>query len=56
MSILVRSYGAAETVTGSCHLVTIGKLNILIDCGMFQGENEDLNYVPFGFDPKKLII
>jgi metallo-beta-lactamase family protein len=54
MSVLVRSFGAAETVTGSCHLLTVGKLNILIDCGMFQGENEELNYEPFEFDPKKI--
>ncbi len=54
MSVLIRSYGAAETVTGSCHLLTVGKLNILVDCGMFQGENEDLNYEPFGFDPRKV--
>ncbi|RMD47650.1 MAG: MBL fold metallo-hydrolase [Aquificota bacterium] len=54
MSVFIRSYGAAEMVTGSCHLLTVGKLNILIDCGMFQGENEDLNYEPFGFDPRKI--
>ncbi len=54
MSVMVRSFGATEMVTGSCHLITIGKLNILVDCGMFQGEDEDLNYQPFPFDPKKI--
>lgn len=54
MTILVRSYGATEMVTGSCHLIEVGKTRILVDCGMFQGENEDLNYEPFGFDPKKV--
>lgn len=30
--------GAAGTVTGSKHLLTIGGKHIFIDCGMFQGE------------------
>lgn len=48
----VISYGAAEVVTGSCHLLELesGK-RILIDCGMFQGREEDRNYKDFGFDP-----
>ena len=48
------SYGAAGEVTGSCHLLTIGKIKILIDCGMFQGEESELNFEPFGFDPKDI--
>lgn len=46
------SYGAAETVTGSCHLLELenGK-KILIDCGMFQGQKEEYNTHAFGFDP-----
>ena len=30
-------HGAADTVTGSRHLVQIGGQRILLDCGMFQG-------------------
>lgn len=30
-------YGATNTVTGSKFLVTAGKTNILVDCGIFQG-------------------
>jgi predicted metal-dependent RNase len=29
--------GAADTVTGSRHLVQIGDQRILLDCGLFQG-------------------
>jgi len=48
------SYGAAGEVTGSCHLLCIGNIKILIDCGMFQGEESELNFEPFGFDPKEI--
>jgi len=46
----VISHGAAETVTGSCHLLELenGK-QILIDCGMYQGGEEERNYDAFGF-------
>lgn len=47
----VVSYGAAGTVTGSCHLLEIQGIKILIDCGMFQGDVEEKNYETFGFDP-----
>lgn len=33
----LKCLGAAGTVTGSKHLVEIGDLKILIDCGLFQG-------------------
>ncbi|MDC7226760.1 MAG: MBL fold metallo-hydrolase [Spirochaetales bacterium] len=49
----VTSYGAAETVTGSCHLVETNGHRFLIDCGMFQGSKNlnRRNYAPFEFDP-----
>ncbi|WP_456450520.1 MBL fold metallo-hydrolase RNA specificity domain-containing protein [Hydrogenimonas sp.] len=52
----LRSYGAAQEVTGSCHLLRLDNgLRILVDCGMFQGEQEEeKNRAPFGFDPKKV--
>ena len=49
-----QSFGAAKIVTGSAHLLDTGKSKILIDCGMFQGVNEDLNFEPLGFDPKEI--
>jgi len=51
----ITSYGAARVVTGSCHLLEIeGGARILIDCGMFQGPEEDRNYGPFPFDPTEI--
>ena len=52
MGVRVVPLGAAETVTGSCHLLEVNGKRILIDCGLFQGEDEEKNYEPFGFDPK----
>ena len=49
------SYGAAEVVTGSCHLVKFDDgTRVLVDCGMFQGLEEDRNYEPLGFDAKNV--
>ncbi len=50
-------HGAARTVTGSKHLITLtnGK-KLLLDCGMFQGmgpETTELNS-EFGFNPKEV--
>ncbi len=49
-----QSFGAAKIVTGSAHLLDSTKSKILIDCGMFQGVNEHLNYEPLGFNPKEI--
>ncbi|GAB4259476.1 MAG: MBL fold metallo-hydrolase [Vicingaceae bacterium] len=50
--------GAARTVTGSKHIIELatGK-KILLDCGMFQGEEEgrnEENNRHLGFDPKSI--
>ncbi|WP_333805337.1 MBL fold metallo-hydrolase [Sulfurospirillum sp.] len=50
----VTSYGAASMVTGSCHLLEIQSVKILIDCGMIQGELWKSNYEPFPFDVTSL--
>lgn len=36
-AVYLQSFGAAETVTGSKHLLLTPEMNILIDCGLFQG-------------------
>jgi metallo-beta-lactamase family protein len=51
----VTSHGAAGVVTGSSHLLSIENgPNILIDCGMFQGREEDRNTESFGFVPSSV--
>jgi len=48
--------GAAGGVTGSSYLIKINNISFLVDCGLFQGRysNEQKNWQPFAFDPKKL--
>lgn len=38
--IRVKFWGAARTVTGSCHLLMTGGKNVLLDCGLFQGRRQ----------------
>lgn len=51
-------HGAAGGVTGSCYLLDTGGKRILIDCGLFQGSDEDEahNSGDFGFDPASVDI
>lgn len=48
----LQSFGAACTVTGSMHLLTLGDRRILVDCGLFQGGDdlEARNREDFAFD------
>jgi metallo-beta-lactamase family protein len=49
-------HGAAQSVTGSCHLLEAGGLRILVDCGMFQGARhaDEENAGDFGFEPSEI--
>ncbi len=51
----IKILGAAKEVTGSCFSVSIIGEKVLVDCGMFQGDEEleKLNYENFAFDPKE---
>ncbi len=52
----IKFYGAAKMVTGSNYLVKTENYNILVDCGMFQGneEMEKLNYNDFPYNPSEI--
>ncbi len=52
----IKFFGAAKTVTGSCYSVQTNNVNILIDCGIFQGtrDNEERNLNPFPFMPSEI--
>lgn len=52
----IRFCGAADCVTGSCHLLSTDAHQILLDCGQFQGGKalESRNDDAFTFDPKKI--
>ncbi|MCH7903722.1 MAG: MBL fold metallo-hydrolase [Armatimonadetes bacterium] len=56
MARSITFHGAAQTVTGSRHLLTLGKKKILIDCGLFQGRREirARNWEPFPVDVTSL--
>lgn len=50
-------HGAARVVTGTKHLITLNNnIQILLDCGMFQGMGEVTDKLNgyFGFDPKAI--
>lgn len=53
---IIRFFGAAGTVTGSCFMVESGTARVLVDCGLFQGSKteKELNYRAFPFDPHTL--
>ncbi|MBL8058403.1 MAG: MBL fold metallo-hydrolase [Anaerolineales bacterium] len=49
-------HGAAQTVTGSQHLLTINGRRILLDCGLYQGARAEAlrRNRDFAFDPRRL--
>jgi len=56
VSISIQFLGAAECVTGSQFLVSVGDRRVLVDCGMFQGSPEEVarNRLPFAFEADAL--
>lgn len=59
MGMKISFHGAARTVTGSKHLLTLksGK-KILLDCGMFQGMGKETDMLNrhFGFNPREIDV
>jgi len=47
----IQSFGAAKTVTGSCHIVEENGVKVMIDCGLFQGKDEENKNSELGFNP-----
>jgi metallo-beta-lactamase family protein len=54
--VKVHFLGASGTVTGSKFLLETPEINILIDCGLFQGVKSlrELNWKDFPFDPTNI--
>ena len=50
----IRFLGAVRGVTGSSHLIQALGKNILLDCGMYQGRDEDLNSAEFEINPSEI--
>ena len=52
----IHFHGAAQTVTGSQHLLEVNGYRILLDCGLYQGRrNESYSRnLNFAYDPKKI--
>ena len=47
--------GAVRTVTGSCFYIECNELKILVECGIYQGENADeINRAAFDYQPREL--
>ena len=46
-------FGAAGEVTGSCHVLRVGRSTLLLDCGLIQGgpTPHERNRAPFPFEP-----
>ncbi|MBI4859882.1 MAG: MBL fold metallo-hydrolase [Candidatus Riflebacteria bacterium] len=58
-AVTLQVLGAAQQVPGSCHLLRAPAANILVDCGMDQGNDEEsreFNAGRFPFDPKEIDI
>jgi metallo-beta-lactamase family protein len=49
-------WGAAQTVTGSMHLLKVNGFNILLDCGLYQGHRKEAfeRNRKFPFEPAKI--
>ena len=47
-------HGAAQTVTGSQHLIEVNGSRLLLECGMYQGKRDESTAQPqFPFDPRR---
>ncbi len=56
--VRIHFLGAAGTVTGSKHYLETPEINLMVDCGMFQGLKElrELNWQPLPIDCSKIDV
>lgn len=54
----IQFLGAAQTVTGSMHLLTVNGQKILLDCGLYQGKRDEARQInaEFPFDPRSIDV
>ena len=52
----IKFWGAAQTVTGSAHYLSVNGCNLLLDCGLFQGKRKLAAQInrEFAFPPVEL--
>ncbi|MCB2289394.1 MBL fold metallo-hydrolase [Clostridium sp. CS001] len=51
----IQFYGAAKSVTGSCHILYISGKTVLLDCGLYQGKDErNFGNEEFDFNAKDI--
>jgi len=52
----IHFWGAAQTVTGSAHYITVNGATLLLDCGLFQGRRSDAFAInrSFRYPPSKV--
>lgn len=54
--VSIQFCGGAGSVTGANYVIDNGRVKFVVDCGLIQGSREadELNYVPFPYDPKSI--
>ncbi len=54
MAVKLRFLGGTRTVTGSTHLLSVGKSEVLLDAGLFQGRRDESYRIntTFNFNPR----
>ena len=56
MSVIIKFLGGVRTVTGSSHLITADRSQVLLDAGLFQGHRDESYKIntTFSYNPRKL--
>ncbi|MDP2922236.1 MAG: MBL fold metallo-hydrolase [Candidatus Omnitrophota bacterium] len=56
MTVTLKFCGGAQTVTGSMHLLSVDRTQVLLDCGLFHGHRDEFYSVNsnFSFNPQSL--